>query len=133
MTRDRGSQGNPAASLVEDATWERLHECLAPGGASVGTLGGGSSNWLAGKSTKSLPEVSPNMCCAHEPVGVDIELSNPLAVTLQVSPPTLPNPVDPAKPGLALTRRPCHPFRNPPLSADSTSDHAAVAVCIWPR
>eukprot|EP00873_Tetraselmis_striata_P021809 jgi/Tetstr1/442073/TSEL_000257.t1 len=77
-------KGNPAASLVEDATWERLHECLAPGGASVGTLGGGSSNWLAGKSTKSLPEVSPNMCCAHEPVGVDIELSNPLAVTLQV-------------------------------------------------
>eukprot|EP00873_Tetraselmis_striata_P038913 jgi/Tetstr1/459177/TSEL_004623.t1 len=77
-------KGNPAASLVEDATWERLHECLAPGRASVGTLGGGSSNWLAGKSTKSLPEVSPNMCCAHEPVGVDIELSNPLAVTLQV-------------------------------------------------
>lgn len=49
-------------------------------------MGSGASNyWLASKPSKTLDEAVGNICCAGEEVGVDINFSNPLDISLVAS------------------------------------------------
>jgi len=77
-------KGNPGAHLVDEEVWDRMHESLSTGGATSAMGHSASSNWLAGKSSKSMEELVANVCCTNEAVGVDIEFSNPLDITLLV-------------------------------------------------
>jgi hypothetical protein len=89
-SEDHRGYGGAAARMVGEEAWAALEASLVPSELAIAPSGAGGGNWLEGAEAAAARGAAAAAaqacaCCAGEAVCVDVAMSNPLTVPLDIA------------------------------------------------